>query len=102
MIRLNLLTWNPLERDCKVLEKMEWYETMMKYGFKPDETEAQLADDPDIRLVPSIMEKIILPKITGMKRTQFQANELRIKSKISSKLVTYSICLFVFSQNRVN
>lgn len=65
MIRLNLLTWNPLERDCKVLEKMEWYETIMRYGFKPDETEAQLADDPDIRLVPSIMEKIILPKITG-------------------------------------
>lgn len=65
MIRLSLLTWNPLERDCKALEKMEWYETLMKYGFKSDETEAQLVDDPDIRLIPSIVEKIILPKITG-------------------------------------
>lgn len=44
---------------------MEWYETMMKYGLKPGETEAQLIDDPDIRLVPTLMEKIILPKITG-------------------------------------
>lgn len=44
---------------------MEWYETMMKYGLRPGETEAQLIDDPDIRLVPTLMEKIILPKITG-------------------------------------
>lgn len=65
MIRLNLLTWNPLEKDCKVLEKMEWYETVMKYGFKPGETEDQLMNDPDIRFVPTLMEKIILPKLTG-------------------------------------
>lgn len=66
MLRLNILTWNPLEKDCcKDLEKMEWYETVMKYGFKPNETETQIMDDPDIRLVPSLMEKIVLPKITG-------------------------------------
>lgn len=44
---------------------MEWYETAMKYGFKPTETEAQLLDDPDVRLVPSLIEKIVLPKLTG-------------------------------------
>lgn len=65
MLRLSLLTWNPLEVNCKDLEKMEWYETVMRYGFKPDETEAQLLDDPDIRLVPTLIEKIVLPKITG-------------------------------------
>lgn len=67
MLRLNILTWNPLEKECKDLEKMEWYETAMKYGFKPNEIETQLLDDPDIRLVPSLMEKIVLPKITGIK-----------------------------------
>lgn len=65
MLRLDLLTWNPLDNDCKDLEKMGWYEIVMKYGFKPTETETQLLDDPDIRLVPSLMEKIVLPKITG-------------------------------------
>lgn len=79
MIRLSLLTWNPLEKNCKVLEKMEWYETMMKYGFKAGETEAQLIDDPDIRFVPTIMEKMVLPKITGTNR------------KTSKVLMLYSI-----------
>lgn len=58
--------WNPLEKDCRDLEKMEWFETVMKYGFKSNETEAKLMDDPDIRFVPTLMEKIVLPKITGM------------------------------------
>lgn len=65
MLRLSLLAWNPLEVNCKDLEKMEWYEAVIKYGFKPNETEAQLLNDPDVRLVPTLMEKIILPKITG-------------------------------------
>lgn len=66
MLRLSLLTWNPLGSDCKDLEKMEWFETVMKYGFKSTETENQLMDDPDIRLVPTLLEKIVLPKITGI------------------------------------
>lgn len=71
MLRLNLLTWNPLSSDCKDLEKMEWFETVMRYGFKSTETENQLMDDPDIRLVPSLMEKIVLPKITGIDEFTF-------------------------------
>lgn len=54
-----------MEKDCKDLEKMEWYENVMNYGYKPSETVLQLIDDPDIRLVPTLMEKIILPKIAG-------------------------------------
>lgn len=65
MLRLHLILWNPLDENCKDLEKMEWYETVMKYGFKWEETEAELVDDPDIRLIPTLVEKIVLPKITG-------------------------------------
>lgn len=65
MIQLNLLTWNPLDKDSKVLEKMEWYESVMKYGYTPGETEEQLIDDPDIRFVPTLMERTVLPKLTG-------------------------------------
>lgn len=62
---MSLLTWNPLEKDCKDLEKMDWFETVMRYGFKSNETVAKLLDDPDIRFVPTLIEKIVLPKITG-------------------------------------
>lgn len=71
MLRLSLIIWNPLDENCKDLEKMEWYETIMKYGYKPTETEAELIDDPDIRLIPTLIEKIILPKITGIFKTTF-------------------------------
>lgn len=60
---MNLITWNPFEDNCKDLERTDWYETIMKYGYKANETEANLSDDPDIRLIPTLIEKIILPKI---------------------------------------
>lgn len=37
----------------------------MKYGWTDNETEDSLMDDPDVKLVPVIIEKIILPKVTG-------------------------------------
>lgn len=37
----------------------------MKYGWNENETEESLMDDPDVTLVPVIIEKIILPKVTG-------------------------------------
>ena len=66
MIRLELITWNPLVEDCADLERMEWYEAVMKYGYSDEESEEKLFEDPDIRLVPTLIEKIILPKITGL------------------------------------
>lgn len=65
MIRLHLVTWNPLDELCPDVERMDWYGMCMKYGWTAQETEETLANDPDVRLVPSLVEKIILPKITG-------------------------------------
>lgn len=45
---------------------MEWVEIVSKYGYKSSETEMELLNDPDVRLVPILMEKILLPKITGI------------------------------------
>lgn len=81
MIRLSILTWNPFEKDCKDLEKMEWFESVMKYGFKSNETEAKLMDDPDIRFVPTLMEKIVLPKITGMYLRNSCASLMKLKTR---------------------
>lgn len=68
MLRLSLITWNPLDESCADFERMEWYEVAMSYGHDDSETEATLADDPDVRLVPTLIEKILLPKITGKRR----------------------------------
>lgn len=65
LIRLHLITWNPFDENCEDLERMDWYAMAMKYGWNDNETEESLMDDPDVKLVPVIIEKIILPKVTG-------------------------------------
>lgn len=65
MIRLHLITWNPLDENCADIERMDWYNMIMKYGWNAEETEESLSNDPDVRLIPVLVEKIILPKVTG-------------------------------------
>lgn len=72
IMRLALVTWNPLEEHGSELERMDWYNVTMQYGFNETETEEQLLDDPDVRLVPTVIEKIILPKITGMPHSSYK------------------------------
>ncbi|XP_037038522.1 PAX3- and PAX7-binding protein 1 isoform X2 [Bradysia coprophila] len=69
LIRLHLVTWNPFDENCEDLERMEWYTLAMKYGWNENETEESLMDDPDVKLVPVIVEKIILPKVTELIET---------------------------------
>lgn len=64
ILRLDLLCWSPLEENSLDLEKMHWFSTIMKYGYVSSETEESLLNDPDVKFVPSVVEKIILPKIT--------------------------------------
>lgn len=71
MIRLKLVLWNPLDENCLELDRMDWYAMTMKYGWSSDETEESLASDPDVRLIPVLIEKIILPKITGWFKRPF-------------------------------
>ena len=43
---------------------MAWYEAVMFYGFQED---VKLDNnDSDIKLVPSLVEKVLLPKLTGI------------------------------------
>ncbi|XP_057654367.1 PAX3- and PAX7-binding protein 1 isoform X2 [Diorhabda carinulata] len=65
LIRLNLIFWNPLNETIE-LEKLDWYRTLALYGLHDDETEESLAKDPDISLLPTIIEKIIIPKLTQL------------------------------------
>lgn len=65
LIRLNLIFWDPLS-DSADLEKLEWYRTLALYGLHDDETELSLSQDPDVNLLPTIVEKIIIPRLTQL------------------------------------
>ncbi|KAM4796952.1 PAX3- and PAX7-binding protein 1 [Rhinophrynus dorsalis] len=63
LIRLQLLTWNPLEAKCCDLESMRWFESLLFYGCEEKEYDKE---DADIALLPSIVEKVILPRLAGI------------------------------------
>ncbi|XP_061398036.1 PAX3- and PAX7-binding protein 1 [Musca vetustissima] len=66
LIRLEMLTWSPLLADYKDIEKLSWYPACILYAWHENETEESLRQDPDVNLVPTLIEKIILPKITDI------------------------------------
>nr|XP_034971528.1 PAX3- and PAX7-binding protein 1 isoform X2 [Zootoca vivipara] len=61
LIRLQLLTWNPLEDKCQDFESMLWFESLLFYGCEEYDQEK---DDADVSLLPTIVEKVVLPKLT--------------------------------------
>ncbi|XP_059612366.1 PAX3- and PAX7-binding protein 1 isoform X2 [Phlebotomus argentipes] len=63
-IRLQMITWNPLSDHCPDIEKSPWFAACMMYSYAESETEESLSIDPDVTLVPVLVEKIILPKLT--------------------------------------
>ncbi|XP_054829279.1 PAX3- and PAX7-binding protein 1 [Eublepharis macularius] len=61
LIRLQLLTWNPLEDKCQDFERMLWFESLLFYGCEEHEQEK---DDADVSLLPTIVERVVLTKLT--------------------------------------
>ncbi|XP_014239886.1 PAX3- and PAX7-binding protein 1 [Cimex lectularius] len=66
LIRLKLLFWNPFTPGNNDIEKTQWCNSLLLYGLDPEETEESLKKDPDIQLLPRIVEKIVLPKLTQL------------------------------------
>ncbi|TNN48665.1 PAX3- and PAX7-binding protein 1 [Liparis tanakae] len=64
LVRLQLVTWNPLENQCANFEYMLWFESLLFYGF--EEHSVLLRADGDISLLPAIVEKVILSKLTAL------------------------------------
>lgn len=62
LVRLQLITWNPLEAQCANFEYMLWFESLLFYGF--EEHSILQRGDGDIGLLPAIVEKVILSKLT--------------------------------------
>ncbi|XP_061596612.1 PAX3- and PAX7-binding protein 1 isoform X1 [Cololabis saira] len=62
LVRLQLITWNPLEGGCANFEYMLWFESLLFYGF--EENSVLQKEDGDIGLLPAIVEKVILSKLS--------------------------------------
>lgn len=63
LIRLTLIFWNPLIETDEI-EKHKWFHILMLYGAEKSETEEKLLQDSDNLLVPIVVDKIIIPKLT--------------------------------------
>ncbi|XP_013061045.2 PAX3- and PAX7-binding protein 1-like [Biomphalaria glabrata] len=62
LIRKELILWNPLDENCVDFEDSSWFNSLVFLGFR--EGEPIEKSDDDLKLLPSIVEKLILPKLT--------------------------------------
>ncbi|XP_028277282.1 PAX3- and PAX7-binding protein 1 [Parambassis ranga] len=62
LVRLQLISWNPLDAQCANFEYMLWFESLLFYGF--EENTILQRGDGDIGLLPAIVERVIVSKLT--------------------------------------
>ncbi|ELU08053.1 hypothetical protein CAPTEDRAFT_227729 [Capitella teleta] len=60
LVNVELINWNPLERDARNFEEMSWFETLMLYGCQ---NASEDATSPDNKLMPSLVEKTVVHKV---------------------------------------
>jgi GC-rich sequence DNA-binding factor len=71
-VRAEMILWTPFELDhYQDIDKMKWYHPVAMYGISVGETEESLRNDPDVFLIPSIVEKIILAKLCSEFKKNF-------------------------------
>lgn len=64
-VREKLVFWSPFDKNYEDIEKMNWYKDLAFYAKQENETEESLRNDPDVFLIPTVVEKIILPKLNS-------------------------------------
>uniref|UniRef100_A0A8C8B7I9 GC-rich sequence DNA-binding factor 2 n=1 Tax=Otus sunia TaxID=257818 RepID=A0A8C8B7I9_9STRI len=65
LIRVQLISWNPLEESFTELEEMPWFRAIEEFSDAKNVHESKRDDDPDQEVLPRVIEKTILPKITA-------------------------------------
>ncbi|XP_042659074.1 intron Large complex component GCFC2 isoform X2 [Tyto alba] len=63
LIRVQLINWNPLENFTE-FEEMSWFRAIKEFSDAKNVSESK-RDDPDQEVLPRVIEKTILPKITA-------------------------------------
>lgn len=64
LVRLQLVTWNPI-MESSDLERSKWYNSLATYALDSKQTDdSSKPREPDVRLIPSVIEKVVIPKLT--------------------------------------
>ena len=88
-VRLELLSWNPLADESVTLEDCQWFQVLMFYGFL--EGVEPERDDEDLLLIPRIVEKVVLPKLTGKSDQEFPSTDGSV-TLIVRRLAPLTVC----------
>eukprot|EP01113_Clastostelium_recurvatum_P040120 TRINITY_DN6207_c0_g1_i5.p1 TRINITY_DN6207_c0_g1~~TRINITY_DN6207_c0_g1_i5.p1 ORF type:complete len:903 (+),score=291.59 TRINITY_DN6207_c0_g1_i5:87-2795(+) len=68
-VRLGLLAWDPLGLSRSAppltLDSMQWFKDLWDYGMKDLSAQAQ-QDDPDAQLMPSLVQKVVVPRVVSL------------------------------------
>ncbi|XP_074438100.1 intron Large complex component GCFC2 isoform X2 [Larus michahellis] len=64
LIRFQLISWNPLENFTE-MEEMPWFGAIEEFSDAKNISKTKRDDDPDQEVLPRVIEKTVLPKITG-------------------------------------
>ncbi|KAM4727218.1 LOW QUALITY PROTEIN: PAX3- and PAX7-binding protein 1 [Anableps anableps] len=83
LVRLQLIAWNPLEEPCANFEYMLWFESLLFYGF--EEHRMLDKEDGDIGLLPAIVEKVLLSKLSVLAEQVWDP----LSSSQTSRLVSF-------------
>ncbi|XP_025097837.1 PAX3- and PAX7-binding protein 1-like isoform X2 [Pomacea canaliculata] len=87
-VKLQLVTWNPLEEGCRDFEDMDWYNSLIFFGAS-SQREVD-PEDTDIKILLAVVEKIILPKLTYLAENIWDP----LSTTQSSRLVNLTRRLF--------
>lgn len=74
----------PVQAQCANFEYMLWFESLLFYGF--EEHSALEKSDGDIGLLPSIVEKVIVSKLTGAETRRRRLNRPKEQTEVSLRL----------------
>ncbi|KAI6170043.1 GCFC domain-containing protein [Aphelenchoides besseyi] len=89
-VRLELLNWNPLLPKNQALKTMKWYQAVLKLGFNNEGFDP--TDDPVIlALIPDVIEKIVIPKLTKILNEQWDPFSL-IQTKQLVEQIDEFVC----------
>lgn len=65
-VRAQMILWTPFQPEFyEDIDKMKWFDPVAMYGKTSEEIEETLRKDPDVFLIPSIIEKVVVSKLSS-------------------------------------
>ncbi|VDK49875.1 unnamed protein product [Anisakis simplex] len=85
-IRIELISWNPLENDDQLLHQMKWYEQLLTCGS----SNADLSGEHSIivSFIPLCIERIVIPRIADMVKDQWDPLSSKQSGRLSALIST--------------